>query len=229
MGRTMHRGGLVLGIALLAVTLGMLTAQVGADAVGARALLRNAHGARVGEARLIQDTDGVLVRVLGQGLPSGFHGFHVHAVGACIPPFASAGGHFNPAGTTHPSHAGDMPVLLVNADGTGELGFRTDRYTLGDLFDADGSALIVHANPDNYANIPTDRYDPDPDASTLATGDAGGRIACGVIEAASQRSERGHIGGGQWPAPDASRGSRSGPASGSSGPGTGTSRAPSPG
>jgi Cu-Zn family superoxide dismutase len=53
---------------------------------------------------------------------------------------------------------------------------------VGDLFDLDGSAIIVHANPDNYANIPKDRYDPDPDATTLATGDAGGRVACGVIK-----------------------------------------------
>ena len=57
------------------------------------------------------------------------------------------------------------------------------RSALGDLFDADGSAFILHANADNYANIPTDRYDPDPDATTLATGDAGSRIACGVIKA----------------------------------------------
>ena len=73
-----------------------------------------------------------------------------------------------------------MPVFLVNADGSGEGWFETDRYAIADLFDADGSALIIHANPDNHANIPV-RYDPDPDTTTLATGDAGGRIACGVI------------------------------------------------
>jgi Cu-Zn family superoxide dismutase len=75
-----------------------------------------------------------------------------------------------------------MPTLLVNADGTGDASFLTDRYTLNDLFDADGSAVIIHANPDNFANIPTDRYDPDPDTTTLGTGDAGPRLACGAIQ-----------------------------------------------
>jgi Cu-Zn family superoxide dismutase len=71
--------------------------------------------------------------------------------------------------------------LLVNADGTGTATFVTDRYAIVDLFDADGSAFIVHALADNYANIPT-RYAPSgPDATTLGTGDAGGRLACGVI------------------------------------------------
>jgi Cu-Zn family superoxide dismutase len=72
----------------------------------------------------------------------------------------------------------------VNGDGTAELRFASDRYTIDDLFDADGSAFIVHSGADNYANIPT-RYSaagiPGPDAATLATGDAGARSACGVI------------------------------------------------
>ena len=59
--------------------------------------------------------------------------------------------------------------------------FVTDRFRFQDLLLGDGSAVVVHARPDNYANIPTDRYDPDPDATTLATGDAGDRIACGVV------------------------------------------------
>ena len=58
---------------------------------------------------------------------------------------------------------------------------RTTRFRLADLFDADESAVIVHASPDNYAHIPTDRYRRDPDAAPLGTGDAGGRIACGVV------------------------------------------------
>lgn len=65
-------------------------------------------------------------------------------------------------------------------DGTGSLSFVSDRYGIADLFDAGGNALIVHANPDNYANVY--RYGT-PDAMTLATGDAGGRIACGLIRA----------------------------------------------
>jgi Cu-Zn family superoxide dismutase len=57
----------------------------------------------------------------------------------------------------------------------------TDRFTVADLFDEDGSAVIVHAGEDNFGNIPTDRYEPDPDETTLNTGDAGGRAGCGVI------------------------------------------------
>ena len=124
----------------------------------------------------------VEVQVRSNLLPPGFHGFHVHTVGECIPPFTTAGGHFNLGGLTHKNHTGDLPVLLVNADGTAKAKFKTDRFRAADLFDADGSAVIIHANPDNYANIPTDRYDPDPDATTLMTGDAGARIVCGIVK-----------------------------------------------
>jgi Cu-Zn family superoxide dismutase len=153
---------------------------------GAGAKLRDAAGDPVGVVHLNEKDGGVLVRAVVHGLPAGFHGFHVHAVGQCTPPFTSAGGHFNPTSTTHGDHAGDMPSLLVNADGTGELRFMTDRFTVADLFDADGSAIIVHAGRDNFANIPT-RYHSHtedvfgPDSATLATGDAGGRLACGVV------------------------------------------------
>ena len=142
-------------------------------------------GQGVGSGVVSLRTEGTKVRVRAElrNLPPGFHGFHVHAVGSCqAPTFTSAGGHLNPTGAPHPSHEGDMPVLLVRADGSASINFTTDRFRLADLFDADGSAIIVHANPDNYANIPADRYDPDPDAATLATGDAGGRIACGTLE-----------------------------------------------
>ena len=74
-----------------------------------------------------------------------------------------------------------MPVLLVGRDGNVQASFTTDRVTLADVFDSDGSAIIVHANADNYANIPT-RYAPGgPDPDTLKTGDSGGRVACGVV------------------------------------------------
>ena len=70
----------------------------------------------------------MVVRVSAWRLTPGFHGFHVHAVGQCVPPFTSAGGHFNPAGADHGDHAGDLPTMLVNDDGTGELRFVTDRF-----------------------------------------------------------------------------------------------------
>jgi Cu-Zn family superoxide dismutase len=173
-------GALVTGI-------GVALATGGDDrsAKGAVAVLKDATGQRVGRAVLRERHGEVSVKAHVWSLTPGFHGFHMHAVGQCVPPFTSAGGHFNPAGVGHGDHAGDFPSLLVNDDGTAELRFTTDRFSLADLFDADGSALMVHANRDNYANIPdryhshpTDTFGPDPD--TLATGDAGARAACGV-------------------------------------------------
>jgi Cu-Zn family superoxide dismutase len=145
------------------------------------ARLINADGDKVGKVVFKQRRDDrlwVFARV--RELPPGFHGFHVHTVGACDPPtFTSAGGHFNPTGAAHGDHAGDLPVLLVRADGRGVLATVTDRFSIDELRDADGSAAMVHALADNYANIP-DRYG-GPDAETLNTGDSGGRIACGVV------------------------------------------------
>jgi Cu-Zn family superoxide dismutase len=151
----------------------------------ASAKLINAQGAEVGRVWLRQHggrDDSVTVFAHVRDLPAGFHGFHIHTTGTCTPPdFTSAGGHFNPTGAMHPDHAGDMSTLLVNADGTGTVALDTDRFSVSDLRDADGSAVMVHALPDNYANIPT-RYSPQPpDATTTSTGDAGGRIACGVV------------------------------------------------
>ena len=164
-----------------------VTVSAGAGGREAKAVLRDATGIVVGVVHLSTEADEkVLVRVSASGLAAGFHGFHIHTVGICgaAGGFVSASGHFNPGGATHPTHAGDQPVLLVNADGTALARFATDRYTVDQLFDADGSAFIVHAAADNYANIPT-RYSaagvPGPDAATLSTGDAGGRTACGVI------------------------------------------------
>jgi Cu-Zn family superoxide dismutase len=186
MSSTGMRWPLIAGAALVVVLAGAfsVSARVG-PAPEAEAVLVDAGGNEIGVVRFASGNHGkVEVRVKVSGLTAGFHGFHVHTIGTCTAPdFTSAGGHFNPGSVSHPGHAADMPVVLVNADGNGWARFRTDRYAVADLFDADGSAVVVHANPDNYANIPTDRYDPDPDATTLATGDAGARLACGVIEA----------------------------------------------
>jgi superoxide dismutase, Cu-Zn family len=156
----------------------------------ATAVLYDEEGQRVGVAVFKERHGNVTVSTAVSRLAPEFHGFHVHAVGECVPPmFTSAGGHFNPGGVSHGEHAGDLPSLLVNEDGTGQLQFTTDRFSVSDLFDADGSALLVHMGRDNYANIP-DRYHSHtydtfgPDTDTLATGDAGDRTACGVIEMA---------------------------------------------
>ena len=145
----------------------------------ARAELRTARGDVVGAATFTQVGNAVRVVLEVQGLPPGVHGVHVHAVGACEgPAFTSAGGHFNPHGREHGAlnhprgpHAGDLPNLTVGADGKGRLESATELMTLGagvsSIFDGDGSAIVVHAAPDDF------RTDP--------TGNSGARIACGVI------------------------------------------------
>jgi superoxide dismutase, Cu-Zn family len=156
------------------------------------AVLRDASGQRVGVAVLEEKRGKTEVEAEVWRVAPGFHGFHVHSVGQCVPPFTSAGGHYNPTGATHGDHAGDLPSLLVNQDGTAELEFETDRFSVRELFDADGSAMIVHADRDNFANIPS-RYHSHtentfgPDSATLATGDAGARAACGVVERSGGR------------------------------------------
>ncbi len=151
-------------------------------------------GREVGVATLTEVEDGTQVDVQVTGLPPGFHGFHLHAVGVCEPDspspadpsmtgdFLSAGGHIGAGETDHGEHAGDLPLLYVTEAGTGTLTAVTDALTLDQLTDGDGSAVMVHADPDNYANVP-ERYAPGgPDQMTRNTGDAGGRIACGPVE-----------------------------------------------
>jgi superoxide dismutase, Cu-Zn family len=179
---------------VLATGIGVALATGNDERSGRRAVaaLSDANGQKVGVAVFKERHGEVEVSAAVWRLPPGFHGFHVHTTGQCVPPFTSAGGHFNPAGVGHGDHAGDLPSLLVNRDGTGELEFETDRFSLSDLLDGDGSALMVHAGRDNFANIParyhsheTDTFGPD--AETLATGDAGARVACGVVERTRDR------------------------------------------
>ena len=151
-----------------------------------RVTLKNVNGAAVGLATLTAaSAKTVDVRVNVSRLQPGFHGFHIHAVGTCTPPdFTSAMGHLKTTDQRHGAHVGDMSSLLVKGNGTATLRLTTDRFSLADLSDADGSAVMVHAGPDNFANIPP-RYAPDgPDQATLDTGDSGARVACGEIAAA---------------------------------------------
>jgi superoxide dismutase, Cu-Zn family len=174
---------------LLAMTLGGTSATAHGDKDAARAVVRDRNGQRVAVVTVFHTSPGkVTVQLRARRLPPGFHGFHVHTVGVCDPAtgFTSAGGHFNPTGAPHDDHAGDLPVLLVNADGTAQATVSTDRFTIGQLLDADGSAMVVHAAADNYANIPTRYHSHDanmfgPDPTTLSAGDSGDRIACGRI------------------------------------------------
>ena len=156
----------------------------------------NADDQEVGTVELV-DLDGmteIVVRI--SLLEPGFRGLHVHGIGECEPDstdpedpeetgdFRSAGGHLNPEDVDHGDHDGDLSPLLVRDDGHADLTVITDRFTVADLLEADGAAFIVHSEADNFAHIP-DRYegaDPEPDEETLATGDAGDRVACAVVQ-----------------------------------------------
>ncbi len=132
-------------------------------------------------------------------LTSGFHGVHIHSVGKCeansVAPtggapgdFLSAGGHFQAPGHTGDPMSGDLTSLQVRKDGAALLVTTTDGFTKEDLLAGKGTSIIIHAGPDNFGNIPADRYTqtngtPGPDQTTMSTGDAGKRVACGVIGA----------------------------------------------
>jgi len=144
----------------------------------AKAALKDASGRDVGTVQLVQTPHGVLLRMSLKGVAPGEHAFHVHAVGKCEAPFTSAGGHFNPASKKHGmeaaegAHAGDMPNLFIPANGELRIDVANHMISLvkgqpNSVFDADGSAIIIHAGPDDYKTDPT--------------GNAGDRIVCGVI------------------------------------------------
>jgi Cu-Zn family superoxide dismutase len=160
----------------------------------ARAVLHNAAGAEIGEVVFKgrgQHADRVEIELAvpadAPGLGA-YHGLHVHAVGACTAPgFTSAGGHWSlDASAVHGHHTGDLPSVLIGDDGTGYAEFQSDRFDINELFDGDGSAVVLHAGPDNFAHVPRgpQQYQ-DPhgfyDTSTSKTGDAGGRYGCGVV------------------------------------------------
>jgi superoxide dismutase, Cu-Zn family len=163
----------------LAAVAALAVAPLQAQHTAARAILVDTTGAHVGAAHLVQtSSNGVLIRVELRNLTEGVHALHIHETGACSPTFEAAGGHFAPEGNPHGilseggKHAGDL--LNVHVPSTGEV--VTERLATdvtleeneeASLLDGDGSALIIHSGPDDYASQPA--------------GDAGTRIACGVI------------------------------------------------
>ncbi|MEZ2740718.1 superoxide dismutase family protein [Comamonas jiangduensis] len=145
----------------------------------ATAELKPTTGSTVtGKVHFLQHKHG-MVKVTGQisGLkPNSEHGFHIHEKGDCSnPDGTSAGGHFNPENTAHgkhghpPQHAGDLPSLHANASGMAVVNYETNQISLGSgTNNIANRALIVHADPDDYTTQPT--------------GNAGARLACGVIQ-----------------------------------------------
>ena len=162
---------------LAASTLAALALSAPASAADkAQATLKDPDGKEVGHATLFGTTGGVLISLNLTAVPAGERAFHIHAVGKCEPPkFESAGPHFNPEehqhGMMNPKgpHAGDMPNLHVPESGAVQIEVlnSTVALTEASLLDTDGSAIVIHASADDYKTDPA--------------GNAGDRIACGVI------------------------------------------------
>jgi superoxide dismutase, Cu-Zn family len=169
--------------------------QGGTDSLTTQLIAPN--GAKVATAKFDFNPSYVTITIETTGtgqLSPGFHGVHIHSVGKCeahsVAPtggepgdFLSAGGHF----MAHGEHAsGDLTSLQVRKDGGALLETTTDGFTKADLLAGPGTSIIIHAGADNFGNIPADRYNqangaPGPDQTTMMTGDAGKRVACGVI------------------------------------------------
>ena len=168
-----------------ALTLALIVPALAQDQASATASFINAEGLEIGTASLTQGDGEVSISGELTGVSAGEHGFHFHQTGDCdaSAAFESAGSHFNPTehqhGTENPEgpHAGDLPNVTATEAGTVALDLSTDMISLdeGDdayIFDEDGTALVLHADADDYATDPS--------------GNSGDRIACAVIEAAAQ-------------------------------------------
>jgi Cu-Zn family superoxide dismutase len=166
----------LLAAALLA---GCQTTANGPAAPLGHAVLYFSDGRPAGTAQLVAAGDTVSVVATLSGFPQGTHAVHLHTTGKCeAPGFTSAGGHLNPAmhqhGKDNPNgmHLGDLPNAEIAANGGGSISFElmgAKDTVLGEIYDADGTAIVVHEKADDY------RTDP--------TGNAGSRLACGVFEA----------------------------------------------
>ncbi|MFN3515871.1 MAG: superoxide dismutase family protein [Novosphingobium sp.] len=167
-----------LPLALATTMLGGCTTTADLPAVKlATATLKQGNGLPAGTAVLTAAGDTVTLAVAVAGLGAGDRGMHLHMVGRCDgPDFASAGGHLNPGGRQHGvhnpagSHLGDLPNLTIGSDGTGSAtatlpGTRAELEAA--LFDADGTAIIIHAAADDYKTDPA--------------GNSGPRVVCGVL------------------------------------------------
>jgi superoxide dismutase, Cu-Zn family len=149
------------------------TTKEAAKGATARAELKDQKGQAVGTVTLTETPHGMLVEGTLSNLPAGEHAIHIHETGKCEAPFKTAGGHHNPEKKKHGilvaegQHGGDLPNLNVGADGKVQFDFFAHGLSLKSLADQDGSAVVVHAGPDDYKSDPA--------------GNAGDRIACGVV------------------------------------------------
>jgi Cu-Zn family superoxide dismutase len=165
-----------------------------------KAEIKNPGGVTVATANIdfADDVATLTIKTVAPGLLTpGFHGLHIHSVGKCEPnsvapsggapgDFNSAGGHFQVEGHTGHPMSGDLSSLFVREDGTADLVTSTDAFTAADLLKGQGTAIMIHEKADNFGNIPPEKYQqtngtPGPDENTMMTGDAGKRVACGVV------------------------------------------------
>lgn len=171
---------LVVGLFFFYTTIVWSTDELGAKA---HSTIINNKGKTIGKAEYTQGNQGVLIEINLTGLPQGKHGMHFHEKGICedIQDFKMAKGHIMPDGKPHGylnpqgPHAGNLPNLIVGKDGSAHIELYTDLVSLRGrggrpaLLDKDGSALMIHENPDDHTTQPI--------------GGSGGRIACGVVRA----------------------------------------------
>jgi Cu-Zn family superoxide dismutase len=145
----------------------------------ATAAMTNQDSVRVGIVTFTSSDSGAWMGISVSGLSPGKHGLHIHETGSCqVPDFQSAGGHLNPSSKQHGlenpegPHAGDLPNLVIEPDGSADTSFAIDpallREGAGSVFRAQGAALVIHADSD--------------DQKTDPSGGSGDRVACGEIE-----------------------------------------------
>ena len=161
-------------LVLLLPLLSLACSTTQGPAGGPSVPLINSTGKTIGTVVATQATDGVAFRIHATGLPPGLHGIHVHPIGRCDPPdFSTAGTHWNPSNKQHglnnPNgpHAGDMPNVTVDANGSINATVVLPHATMVALLDADGSSVMIHASADDYVSQPA--------------GNSGAKIACAVI------------------------------------------------
>jgi len=155
------------------------SAAAASDVKRATAYINPKSGSETfGSAIFINEGESITLQVSIESAPPGVHACHIHQVGDCsAEDGSSAGGHWNPGGHEHgkwgtePYHLGDIGNIVVGEDGKGSISLTTDRWSMGGGAENDvmGKAIVVHADPDDFTSQPT--------------GNAGGRIGCGVINA----------------------------------------------